>query len=244
MEANTWTPGQTLISVVDRPRQAFAQIVSRPGRGWFLPVLILLLGLATLNLALAPHAAVEARKQLESQLASLPPAQANALTERMGTFSSPLFVGAMGFAMGILGTVVAILLGAAILYFIGLVVGGEGEFGPTLAATLWAWIPFGLRPLVQAAVIAAQGRPIVNQGLAYLVSVGDPIKDAQNMLYGLLAQVDLFGLWHLVLVFAAALALQKAGRDKALLVTLLYGAISLGLRVGVVLVQRLFMPAL
>jgi hypothetical protein len=133
-------------------------------------------------------------------------------------------------------------LGAGILYFLSLVSGGEGEFGPTLGATLWAWTPFGLRPLVQAAVVAAQRGLIVNQGLSYLVSVGDPLKDARNVAYVLLSQVDLFSLWHLVLVYAASRALFRFGRNKAVLVTALYAAINLLFRAGTVAIQAMLVP--
>jgi len=244
VEDKGWPLGQRLVGIVDRPRAAFAQIAARPGKGWFIPVLILLLGLVALNLALAPHAAVEAQRQMDQQLATLPPGQADALVARMDQLVSPLFVGLMGLVAGIVGTALAILLGAVVLYFVALFTGGEGGFGPTLGVMLWAWIPFGIRALVQAAVIAAQGRLIVNQGLSYLVSVGDRVKDSQNVLYGLLAQVDLFALWHLVLVWAAALALYKLGRNKALVVVLLYAIVSLGLRVATLLIQGMLVTSL
>jgi hypothetical protein len=95
---------------------------------------------------------------------------------------------------------------------------------------------------VQAAVVAAQRSLIVNQGLSYLVSVGDPLKDARNVAYVLLSQVDLFSLWHLVLVYAASRALFRFGRNKAVLVTALYAAINLLFRAGTVAIQAMLVP--
>jgi len=244
VEAEGWTLRQKLVGIVDRPRETFAQVAAQPGRGWFVPVLILLVGLVALNVAAAPYRAVEAQKQIEQQLATLPPDQVGAMAERAKQFGSPLFVGLMGVAGSLVGVALAILLAAGILYFVALLTGGEGEFGPTLGVMLWAWIPFGLRAAVQAAVIAVQGQIIANPGLSYLVSVGDKVKDMQNVAYRLLAQVDVFALWHVFLIYAASRALYKLGRNKAWLVALLYALISLGLRVAVVLIQKMLMPSL
>ena len=236
------TLGQQIVALVDRPGDAFAQIARRPGRGWFVPLLILLVGTAVLQIAAAPYAAAAAREAIDRQMASLPPEQAEMVAAQAGRFATPLLVGAMGWLGSVLSAAVGILLGAGILYFLALVSGGEGEFGPTLGATLWAWTPFGLRPLVQAAVVAAQRGLIVNQGLSYLVSVGDPLKDARNVAYVLLSQVDPFSLWHLVLVYAASRALFRFGRNKAVLVTVLYAAINLLFRAGGVAIQTMLVP--
>ncbi|MGQ9458225.1 MAG: YIP1 family protein [Anaerolineae bacterium] len=236
------TLGQQMLALVDRPRDAFAQIARQPGRGWVVPLLILLVGTAVLQVVAAPYAAAAAREALDRQMSSLPPAQAEMVSAQAGRFATPLLVGAMGWLGGVVGTAFGILLGAGILYFLALVSGGEGEFGPALGATLWAWTPFGLRPLVQAAVVAVQRGLIVNQGLSYLVSAGDPLKDARNVAYVLLSQVDLFSLWHLVLVYAASQALFRFGRNKAALVTVLYAAINLLFRAGTVVIQAMLVP--
>jgi len=49
---------------------------------------------------------------------------------------------------------------------------------------------------------------------------------------------------HLVLVWAAALALYKLDRNKALVVVLLYAIVSLGLRVAILLIQGMLVPSL
>ncbi|MGC8838811.1 MAG: YIP1 family protein [Anaerolineae bacterium] len=236
------TLGQQLVALVDRPRETFAQIARRPGRGWFIPLLILVVGTAVLQIAAAPYAAAAAREALDRQMASLPPEQAQMVSAQAGRFTTPLLVGVMGWVGSLVSAALGILLSAGILYFLALVSGGEGEFGPALGATLWAWVPFGLRPLVQAAVVAAQRSLIVNQGLSYLASVGDPLKDARNVAYVLLSQVDPFSLWHLVLVYAASQALFRFGRNKASLVAILYAAINLLVRAGVVVIQAMLVP--
>lgn len=243
MEAER-TLGQQLVGLVDRPRETFAQIARRPGRGWFIPVLILLVGMAILAAVAAPYTAAVAQETVDRQMASLTltPAEAEMARAQASRFVTPLWMGVMGWVGSALATTIAILLGAGILYFLALVSGGEGEFGPALGATLWAWIPFGLRSFVQVAVVAAQRSLIVNQGLSYLVSVGDPLKDARNVAYVLLSQVDLFSLWHLVLVWMASQALFRLSRNKAALVTILYAAINLLFRAGTVAIQAMLVP--
>lgn len=242
METQEGTLGAKILGLVDRPQEAFALITRRPGKGWFVPLLILLLGTAVLQIVAAPYAAVAAREAVERQLATLPPDQVEMVTEQAHRFTSPLVVGLMGWTGSVFSAGIGILLGAGVLYFLALVNGGEGDFGPTLGATLWAWVPFGIRPLVQAAIIAVRRELIANQGLSYLVSVGDPLKDARNVLYVLLSQVDLFALWHLVLVYAASRALFRFGRNKAVVVALLYAAVNLLFRAGVVAIQAMLAP--
>lgn len=236
------TLGQQILALVDRPQDAFAQIARRPGRGWFVPLLVLVVGLAILMAVSAPYAAAVTQEALDRQMTSLSAEQAEMVRAQAGRFTTPLVVGLTGWFGSVASTAFGIFLAAGILYFLALVSGGEGEFGPTLGATLWAWIPFGLRTLVQAAVVAAQRGLIVNQGLSYLVSVGDPLKDARNVVYVLLSQVDLFSLWHLVLVYAASRSLFRFGRNKAALVTVLYAAINLLFRAGTVVIQAMLVP--
>lgn len=242
MEVQEGTLGARIVGLVDRPQEAFALIARRPGKGWFVPLLILLVGTVVLQAVAAPYAAEAARQEVERRLASLPPEQVEMVTAQANRFTSPMAVALMGIAGSLLTTGFGILLGAGILYFLALVNGGEGDFGPTLGATLWAWVPFGIRPLVQAAIVALRRELIANQGLSYLVSVGDPLRDARNVLYVLLSQVDLFALWHLVLVYAASRALFRFGRNKAVVVTLLYAAVNLLLRTGVVALQAMLVP--
>ncbi|NLE77581.1 MAG: hypothetical protein GX605_12640 [Chloroflexi bacterium] len=148
-------------------------------------------------------------------------------------------VGAVSLVGGVLGQAVAVLVTAAMIYFIALFMGSEREFGVTFAASLWAYIPLALRLLAQAGVAALRGELIVNQGLSYLASVGDPLKDARSIPYVLLGQVDPFTLWHAVLVYAMGRGLFGFGRNRSVLLAVLYVALHLALQVGTTLLTGL-----
>ncbi len=148
----------------------------------------------------------------------------------MATFTSPLVLGLTSFAAGVIGLLIGWLLGAGILYF-GLAIGGTGRsYAPLVAALSWTWLPFALRDLVSAGWTLVTGVVRVNPGLSYFVATGDSVADAGNPLWLLAGPIDLFWLWHLVLIYA----LVKAARPRggALGLTIVYALIYLAVRVG------------
>jgi hypothetical protein len=152
------------------------------------------------------------------------------MRQQMATFTGPLALGLIGFATSAIGLLIGWLLGAGIL-FLGLSIAGEDvSYAPLVAAFSWTWLPFALRDLVSAGWTLATGLVRINPGLSYFVASGDSVADAGNPLWLLAGQLDLFWLWHLVLVYA----LVKAARPRggALGLTLVYALIYLAVRVG------------
>ncbi|NLE77582.1 MAG: hypothetical protein GX605_12645 [Chloroflexi bacterium] len=89
MASTSWSVPARLLAVIDRPVKLFEQIARQPGKGWYAPVLILLVGVSVAALVTAPYAAQEAQRQMERQLASRPPEQAELLAQQMERFGSP-----------------------------------------------------------------------------------------------------------------------------------------------------------
>jgi hypothetical protein len=85
--------------------------------------------------------------------------------------------------------------------------------------------------LVQAGFTLAAGRAIQYPGLSALVATGDLMKDGRNPLLTLLAGIDLFWLWHLLLVVVGLSVVARFGRAKATVLTLVYAALALALAV-------------
>ncbi len=81
---------------------------------------------------------------------------------------------------------------------------------------------------------------MINQGLSFLVATGDQTKDAANWLYVLLAQFDLFYLWHLVLVIVGLAAVGRFSKTKATIVGLIYLAVTTALSLVPTLVGSMF----
>jgi hypothetical protein len=226
-----------LIGIIDRPRATLAAVLAQPRWKWLIPLVICLAAAALLLLVSAEGLSQQTAQQqaaalqaVDDQMQGMTESQRAQMRQQMATFTSPLFLGLTSFAVGAIGLALGWLLGAAILYFGLAVGGGDVSYAPLPAAMSWTWLPFALRDLVSAGWTLVTGAVRANPGLSYFVATGDSVADAGNPLWLLAGQVDLFWLWHLVLVYA----LIKAARPRggALVLTLFYALVYLLVRVG------------
>lgn len=220
-----------LPGIVDRPRQTFAAVLATPRWRWVLPLALCIVAVALVSVATAEYASELARRenaeimsQMREQLESLPASQREQTQLMMERSTSPLFVGGVGFATRALGLPIGWLIGAAILYF-GLAIGGvDLRFAALYAAFSWSWLPFALRDFVAAGWAWVTGQPQANPGLSYFVSTGDLLADAGNPLYVLTSLIDLFFVWHVILIYFLIKAVRPRGSAIGLTVayTVLY----------------------
>lgn len=233
---NLW---QLLVSIIDRPAATMSHVGKKPGWAWVMPALLVLVGLVAFSVVTAPYTSELALRQAQQRLASLPPQQAEEAAAQMERFTSPPMIATFGIVGGLVTLAVIWLLSAGILYFIGLVAGGEASFAQSFALLTWSWLPYFLRYLILAAYVAYSGQ-LINQGMSFLVATGDQTKDAANWLYVLLSQFDLFYLWHLVLVIVGLAAIGRFSKTKATIVGLIYLAVTTSLSLVPVFVRTLF----
>jgi len=232
-----------LVSLIDRPATALAEIAVYPRWRWVLPLILLLGAMIASTLLTGPLRIKQARQVMQQQLAALPPEQAERVSAQMERFQQPSVLLATSLSTGVIGLLLSWGVASAILYFSVLIAGGELEFHGLFATVPWTWLPFALRDLVQTGYILFRRQLITNPGLSYLVSTGKPLEDAHSLLYNVLARLDLFTLWHLALIFVVLWVVPRFSKGKALLLTAVYAALSLGLRLLPVLLGRAVMPA-
>jgi hypothetical protein len=236
------TFGASLAGIVDRPAQTLSRIYQRPRGVWVGPLLIVLASLIVVILVSAPYTAELARAQVDQQLRGMSAAQAEQVRTAM-TRLTPAVMNITAAVGGVLSVLIALLVASGVLYFAGLVLGAELNFVPLLTVMTWCWLPFALRNLAQAGVIYFQRGLIVNQGLSWLVSVGETTKDSANFIYYLLGYAEIFALWHLALVWAAARGAGKVSKTQATLIALAYAVVNIGLGWIPLIVARIFTPA-
>ncbi len=223
---------QLFFGIIDRPVTTFQAIAAQSKWSmWAAPLLALILSLVILLLVQTPHTLVLARGQMEEQLATLPEEQVEAARAGMEMTMSLPFMLATSIGFGTLALIVATLAQAALLYFTALVSGGELTFGAMFRMSAWSRIPMAISALVQAGFIAVAGRLIQYPGLSFLVATGDLMQDARNPLFVLLSGLDLFWIWHLLLVVVGVAVVARFGRGKALVLTLVYAVLALALTV-------------
>jgi len=233
---NLW---QLLVSIIDRPAATMSYVGKKPGWAWVTPALLVLVGLVAFSVVAAPLTSELALRQAQQQLASLPPQQAEQAAAQIEKFTSPPVMAGFSIVGGLVALAVTWLLGGGVLYFLGLVAGGEAGFGQSFAILAWSWLPYALRNLVLAAYVTYSGQ-LINQGLSFLVATGDQTKDAANWLYVLLSQFDPFYLWHLVLVIVGLAAVARFSKTKATIVGLIYLAVTTALSLVPTFIGALF----
>jgi hypothetical protein len=198
---------------------------------WAVPLLVVLVCMVIMMVVRTPYDMEIARQEMERQLATMPPEQAEAARGTMETFMSYPVRLAMGLVTAIIMLLFGIVAQSAILYFGALVAGGEVDFGPVFTMSVWTRLPAAISFLVQAGFMLFAGRAIQAPGLAALVATGDLMKDAQNPMFLLLGRLEPFWLWHLFLVLVGLAVAAGFSRKKSLVLTLIYGALSLAITV-------------
>jgi hypothetical protein len=233
LEQKSVSVWQLLASIIDRPVAAFKGAEARNGWGvWAFPLSLLLLAFTITTIIQIPYVAEMAREQTERQLAMLPPEQAEAAQASMGFTMSVPFLLATGLGFGAASIVVSLLAQAVFFYFGTLMMGSnDTSFGSIFKMSAWSRIPMAIGLLVQGAFVAITKNFIQYPGLAFLVTTGDLLEDARNPLVPLLSSLDLFWLWHLLLIGLGLGVIGRLSRTSALLLVILYGALSLGLKV-------------
>jgi hypothetical protein len=94
------------------------------------------------------------------------------------------------------------LISALITYFGSVLLGGRGGFAPVFKLTALAQLPLAFRAVLRLAYLTLGGGVIKAEGLSGLLPAaqGAPPGFVQTLLGNLLASIDLFTLWSLLLL--------------------------------------------
>ena len=234
------SPFHNLVDLIAAPATALRRIATVQARSWWFPALLAVAG-GLLYLAVTlDDIAAETARQMQMQLSSMPAAQVETAQPLLERFSSPAFLFASGAVALLVGLVASWLLAAGLLYFGAAILGTSLPFSRWWTPVVWTWVPFALRGFVQAAWSLVNGTVIHYTGFSYLVASGDRMADASNPLFVLAAQVDLWALWHGVLIFVLLRTMARLRRGSAAFLTLFYAVVALGLRVIPALMGGLF----
>lgn len=217
-------PWQLLWDCIARPAAAMARLAEHPGwRRWIWPLgLLTLLDLGIFALQ-TPMRNRLAGALIQAQMAKMQAQAGNAVPQAGGVTAAGLS-GGLNLVQTVMGAVsipVGLLLGtlltAAVLHFVGTVLGGQQAFGQVFTTAAWARTPLILGAVVKLAGAAVGNFDVSPAGLSGLVAA-DPFGDspaAGSYLGPLLGQVELWNLWYLALLAVAVLAVSRVSRGKA-----------------------------
>jgi hypothetical protein len=212
-----WLPPMLL-----RPRQAFDRITSQ-NRGVWLTPLILLSLTSIIRLVAAGYvrqqAALTGQVILPPDFQYYTPEQQAQFMQAMQAQSSSVFLYVLPILGGLLSIWFGWLLVSGLLHLLLTMFGGRGDTGVTLNVVAWASLPFVIRDIIRALAIISTQKLIKNPG----ISGFSPTDGADLSLYlvQLLSLIDLYFIWHMVLLFLGAKAATHLANTKGLAAVLL-----------------------
>ena len=224
-------PIVNLWDILTAPSLALERVSTIQSRSWWLPALLALIT-PVLHIALTMDWQIERIKtNIALNLSSMPAEQADAARPVMERMLQPNALLVSTLTQVALGLLVSWAIAMLILYFGIALLGTPPKSTGLWSAIIWAWTPFAIRPLVQLAWNYYAHSLIQYPGLTYLVASGNPIEDQRNPLYIAAAQIDLFSLWHVILIYLLLRVVGKLGRAGSLFITAIYIIILLGIHI-------------
>lgn len=218
------------VDTILRPVSAMRHLADHPDRRWLVPLAMLVLFSVAAAAASLPakqrYDAVLARIQIE-QMRETNPQAAEMAEQFTGQSGSGGTISMIGGAMALLGAaigpLVGALAGAAVLHFLGTILGGQQTYSQMLSATAWARIPLIFQAGLRCLSGLAGGYDPYPNGLAGLVAPDPAQSFASPSVWGpVLAQISIWHLWALLLFVIAVRVVAHVSLRKALTAVIIY----------------------
>lgn len=200
-----------LFSTLTRPRRAFTEMVAESRSTWLMPMLVLTVT-AILVVVVAGYLKSRAAMMGEVQLPPdwqywTPDMQDNYMRAQQAT-QGATFV----YIIPLVGALTALWLGwvlvAGLLHLGSTLLGGRGSMQGALNIVAWASLPFAIRDLLRVVYMLSAGHAIASPGLSgFTTSAG--------FLTQLLARIDIFVIWYIILLVIGFAIADGLTRGKA-----------------------------
>ena len=194
-----------------RPRRGFQDLAAESRATWFTPMLLLSI-MAILVVVVAGYLKSQAAMTGEVQLPPdwefwTPEMQNNYMQAQQAT-QGPVFLYIMPMISSLTSLWVGWLLLAGLLHFGSTLLGGRGSMQSALNIVAWASLPFAVRDILRILFMLAAGHVIVSPGLSGFISTS-------GFASQLLTRLDIFLLWHVILLVIGFALTDGLPRGKA-----------------------------
>lgn len=209
----SWLPG-----VILRPAQTFTWIVNQRGGNWLTPMLVFMLAVLLNTLSagwLNQQAALNGNVPLPPDFQWWLPEQQEQYMQSQQVRQGPVFHYVIPAIASISGVWIGWLLVGGMTHLVMTLLGGRGETGNTMNLVAWASLPLAVRELVRAAYHLIAKKSIVFSGLSGFVEPGSV--GAMAFLANFLALVDLYLIWHILLMILGVRLYTEITRNKAVI---------------------------
>ena len=154
-----------------------------------------------------------------------PEMQNNYMQAQQAT-QGPVFLYIMPMIGSLTGLWVGWLLLAALLHFGSTLLGGRGSMQSAMNVVAWASLPFAVRDILRIVFMLAAGHAIISPGLSGFTSTPGFVSQ-------LLTRLDIFLIWHVVLLVIGFALTDGLPRSKALTGVLVVVLLVLGAQAGI-----------
>jgi F0F1-type ATP synthase assembly protein I len=223
-------PFAALLGVIFRPRRTFAAMRDAKSGHWWLAALISLIAISLAFAVTGPRqmqmrmAQSAAEQQRDIEDGAPPPPDDQAAQQAQVLEGSLGVIMIAGFVFSLVGMFIGYLLHAALLYLLGLAMGGRATFKQVFRMGVWTLLPAAVRAgLSGIAALVTGGLPAA--GLSAAMTGAEFL--SAPVLGAFLGWFDFYRLWTLILVGVGAAATYKLNRGKSLILVLIYAVVSL-----------------
>jgi len=198
-------------TILFRPRQGFQEMASESRGTWLTPMLLLSI---TAILVVIVAGYLKSRAALTGEIPLPPdwqfwtPEMQNNYMQAQQATQGPVFL----YIIPALGSLTGLWLGwlllAALPHFGSTLLGGRGSMQSALNLVAWASLPFAVRDLLRIIFMLATGHAIISPGLSGFTST-------PGFLSQLLTRLDIFMIWHVILLVIGFALTDGLPRSKA-----------------------------
>lgn len=212
-------PGNTLhfdwlLRFLVRPKKTLDMILGEEKANWQTPLLVLAIAGILESFAAGPikKAAIEMGANLPPGYEYYSPEQQQQFMQAQASQSSPLFLYIFPILGMLLGILITWFLLRSLLHLSLTLAGSRGKsiLSGNLAA--WSTLPLAIRSLVRFAAMLATKSLISAKGLSGLIT---PATSAGHFTSALLALIDLYFIWQVVLILIGSEKISSLPRIKA-----------------------------
>lgn len=213
-----------IAGVLFKPRKTFTAIGNQNTSVWLVPIALLVLTALIFVIVAGPlkrEALIMQGPQLPPDFEYYSPEQQAQFMQAAQATQGPAFIYGFPALLAVGKVLVGWLLAGGMMHLLLTMLGGRGNTGVTMNIVAWAGLPFTLRSLVQVIAMLITKSQIAGPGISGFAPEGEGFLIFVGKL---LEQVDIYLIWHILLLFVAVRASNGVSPGKAwiaVLVTIL-----------------------